>query len=181
MKENVPQNVYLVPHYGKVLNTSLSSPRITRRCGMLDDALTKSVVHTTENMSGIQKKENLKVSLSPQQEERVSSLEKAGRPSIRRQNTKPILSDEDRERISSHAQKVLERENRSYLRRTSSDSELLELNNNIALKNADLEKLTHTNQPKKNFKNRVLDFKENDRPTKGSELDFEVMSEKKKK
>jgi len=49
------------------------------------------------------------------------------RPVIRRQNTKPQLTTEDRERIQEHAQRVIQRENVHFFHRASSDSAILDL------------------------------------------------------
>jgi hypothetical protein len=77
------------------------------------------------------KKENFKISLNPEEEKRLLILEstpRAARPVLPRQNTKPQLTEEDRDRIQEHAQKVIQRENVHFnLHRASSDSAILKL------------------------------------------------------
>jgi hypothetical protein len=77
------------------------------------------------------KKDPFRISLSPQEEQRLLILEtqdpRKCRPVFRRQNTKPQLTEEDRERIQEHAQRVIQRENVPFLHKASSDSAILDL------------------------------------------------------
>jgi len=58
----------------------------------------------------------------------LESTPRAARPVLPRQNTKPQLTEEDRDRIQEHAQKVIQRENVHFnLHRASSDSAILKL------------------------------------------------------